>query len=250
MASSSIVVAAVRYVGTVESPPKSNCQPFSRRLGYRCQPWCADFVTCVYLDCQIDLRQVLTPAASSCAAILAAARSKHWTVPRDAALPGDLVLFQFDRDRAPDHIEIVESVAGGTLRTIGGNTGSRTHPADGGAVARQARSWSTVVAVVRVPIAPRPPLHSNYPPIPAPPHPNPDAHTPPPPRKDDDMPGYLFSDGQQVWLTDGLTKRRVPYNGDRFHELLFLGQARNSIDSAGNIDVPLNPTYLASIPEA
>lgn len=240
-----IVDAAARYLGVVESPRGSNCQRFSARLGHRCQPWCADFVTCVYLDCEIDLRSILTPASSSCAAILAAAQAKRWTIAQSAAGPGDLVLFQFDRDPQPDHVEIVASTTGGRLVTIGGNTGG-PNPANGGMVAKQGRSWATVMAVVRIPDIehhPRAVLTSAIS------HPNPEARPLPAPIKDDDdMPGYLFSDGQQVWLTDGKTRRRVSFNGDRFRELIFLGQARNAVDSAGNIEIPTHPAYLAEIP--
>jgi len=79
------------------------------------------------------------------------------------------------------------------------------------------------------------------------------ATIPPPyiaPQEDDDMPGYLISDGQQIHLTDGLTKRAVPFNGDRFNELLFLGQAKNARRPDGGPDIPTMPDYLASIPNA
>lgn len=79
------------------------------------------------------------------------------------------------------------------------------------------------------------------------------ATTPPPyiaPQEDDDMPGYLISDGSTIHLTDGLTKRPVPFNGNRFNELLFLGQARNRQRPDGGPDIPTMPDYLASIPNA
>ena len=64
------------------------------------------------------------------------------------------------------------------------------------------------------------------------------------------MPGYLISDGSTIHLTDGLTKRPVPFNGDRFNELLFLGQAKNARHPDGGPDIPTMPDYLASIPNA
>lgn len=72
----------------------------------------------------------------------------------------------------------------------------------------------------------------------------------PPPSEEDDMPGYLFSDGQHIWLTDGLSKRIVPFNGDRFNELAFLGQAKNQRKADGGLEIPTNAAYLADIPIA
>lgn len=71
---------------------------------------------------------------------------------------------------------------------------------------------------------------------------------PPASQEDTDMPGYLFTDGSQIWLTDGLTKRVVPFDGNRFNELMFLGQAKNARKPDGGPDIPLNADYLAGIP--
>lgn len=68
--------------------------------------------------------------------------------------------------------------------------------------------------------------------------------------QEDDMPGYLFTDGSKIWLTNGLTKREVPFNGDRLNELSFLGQAKNTRKADGGLDIPLNAAYLDGIPVA
>ncbi len=75
-------------------------------------------------------------------------------------------------------------------------------------------------------------------------------HFPTSPQEDDDMPGFLVSDGQQVWLTDGLTKRAVPFDGQRFNELYVLGQIRNPRTEDGGFKVEVMAQYLESIPLA
>lgn len=230
-----IVAAARRYKGVTESPRGSNCNQFSHRLGHPCERWCGDYVDCVYLDCGINLQLLATPGIASCELALAAYHAKGWTIARNLTMPGDILLYQFDDDRAPDHTEIAAAVEGGHLTAIGGNSGHGKQ-ANGGEVYEQARAWSLVMAVARVPGVNGP-------------HPNPDAHQLPPNLnvQEDDMPGFLFSDGTQIWLTDGITRRRVAFDGDRFKELVFLGQARNSVDSAGNVSIPTNAAYLAPI---
>ncbi len=169
----SAVAAARAYLGVTESPRGSNCQPFSQRLGRPCEKWCGDFVTVAFLDAGTDLREVLTPYTASCQAILAAARRKGWLVPRNDARANDIALFQFDRDPAADHVEIVVSPpSGGLIRCIGGNTGSRGLQSNGGAVHEQNRPLSTVMAIVRIPDQTTPP-------------------PPQPPQEDDDMADFV-----------------------------------------------------------
>jgi peptidoglycan hydrolase-like protein with peptidoglycan-binding domain len=62
--------------------------------------------------------------------------------------PGDLVLFQFDKDSAADHIGIIEKDNGDTITTIEGNT-STTSDDNGGAVMRRTRKKSLIMAVAR-----------------------------------------------------------------------------------------------------
>lgn len=66
------------------------------------------------------------------------------------AQPGDLIVFDWEGDGTPDHIGIVESVNGGTISTIEGNTSNGNGP-DG--VLRKERAISTgnIVGVVKPP---------------------------------------------------------------------------------------------------
>ena len=93
-----------------------------------------------------------------------------------------------------------------------------------------------------------PMLVGTPPPIPTP---------PPTPTEDDDMASWLISDGAQVWLTDGLTRRAVTAPTDdlgviaqKLREVMFVGWARNAVKSDGVPEVATNPQILASIPVA
>ncbi len=65
-----------------------------------------------------------------------------------ATVPGDLVLFQFDKDAAADHIGIIEKDNGDTITCIEGNT-APNNDANGGAVMRRTRKKSLIMAVAR-----------------------------------------------------------------------------------------------------
>lgn len=75
------------------------------------------------------------------------ARSAGASVEVHAAVPGDLVCFDWDDDGVADHVAFVEANRGTYLQTIEFNT---TGP-DGrsGSVARRTRYWSDVQAVLR-----------------------------------------------------------------------------------------------------
>jgi cell wall-associated NlpC family hydrolase len=66
------------------------------------------------------------------------------------AQPGDLIVFDWNRDGVPQHIGIVESVSGGTIHTIEGNT---TNPNGPDGVLRKERpiSAGNIVGVIKPP---------------------------------------------------------------------------------------------------
>lgn len=94
-----------------------------------------------------------------------------------------------------------------------------------------------------------PPLYTP-PPTPAPPAVAVSPTTP----KEDPM-TWLISDGLQVWLTDGLTRRAVTLPTDdlgiiaqKLREVVFCGWARNAVKADGVPEVATNAAILASIP--
>lgn len=90
-------------------------------LGYT-EDWCADFVA----DC--------AELAGQASAVPRHGRADYidqyilnaggYKVSTSNAKPGDIAFYDFNGNNSPEHVEIVYSVSGSTVRTIGGNTGN------------------------------------------------------------------------------------------------------------------------------
>ena len=86
------------------------------------EDWCADFVS----DC--------AELAGQSAAVPRHGRPDYldgyiigaggYEVSKEDAKPGDIAFYDFNSNYSPDHVEIVYSVSGNTVKTIGGNTGN------------------------------------------------------------------------------------------------------------------------------
>lgn len=111
-------------------------------------PYCAMFVSWVFDQCRQSMAGLPT---ASCAVIRNANRGTSREISKTNAQPGDIVLFDWGGDGAPDHVGIVEKNCGSYIQTIEGNTssGSSGSQSNGGGVYRRTRAWSTVYAVYR-----------------------------------------------------------------------------------------------------
>jgi cell wall-associated NlpC family hydrolase len=141
---------ALRQLGVRESPPGSNRTPFGRWFGVDGVPWCAIFASyCFERGAGVTLCRgwhgagVYPRGVTYVPTLEAWLRATgHWRPRADAALPGDLVVFDWDGG-APDHVGIVERALGrGRLATVEGNTG--------GAVMRRERSLAQVAGFGRL----------------------------------------------------------------------------------------------------
>lgn len=148
---SDVVRVAAAEVGVTESPANSNCVKYNdwyygRQVRGAAYPWCAAFVSWVLAQAGAGH---LAARSASCPAIKSdAQRRGTYHAGFDGIAPGDLVLYQFDRDADPDHIGIVERVSGSSIVAIEGNT-SLTSNDNGGAVMRRTRSKGLIMGYVR-----------------------------------------------------------------------------------------------------
>lgn len=148
---SDVVRVAAAEVGVAESPANSNCVKYNdwyygRQVRGAAYPWCAAFVSWVLAQAGAG---ALAARSASCPAIKSDAQRRGIYHSGSAGIaPGDLVLYQFDRDADPDHIGIVESVSGSSIVAIEGNT-SLTSNDNGGAVMRRTRSKGLIMGYVR-----------------------------------------------------------------------------------------------------
>ncbi len=121
-----IVRIALGFNGTCNGQGYNCRNVFSADLGRPTEAWCGDFVTDVYKRAQIPLPSMQPGCRTGFAYCPDAVDygQAHGVVRNSwEAEPGDIVLFDWDGDNVADHTEIATAYAGGTLFTIGGNSG-------------------------------------------------------------------------------------------------------------------------------
>jgi hypothetical protein len=146
---------AARWIGTKESPAGSNKVEFSDWYGM-VGPWCAMFVTYCY---EHGARRIGKDSPSFLRGmryayvpyILNDARNgRNGLAVTTSPEPGDLAIFDWDRDANPDHIGIFEKwVAPRQFSSREGNT-SIDSDSNGGEVMRRTRTADSSVVFVRV----------------------------------------------------------------------------------------------------
>ena len=150
MATGKDVLAAARsQLGVKESPPESNRVKYNtwyygKEVSGAAYPWCMAFVQW----CCAEAGAPLPFKTASCGALLRWYREHQPECVVREPKPGDIVIFDFPGGAATDHTGILESLSGGAVTTIDGNTGTASD-ANGGAVMRRTRSKTLVAAYIR-----------------------------------------------------------------------------------------------------
>ena len=145
---SELLGIARRQIGVKECPPSSNNVRYNtwyygREVSGSAYPWCM-----VFAQFCIDQAGLTPPVkTASCGAFLNAARKAGDAVYTDFR-PGDVVIYDFNRDGTTDHCGIVESVNGATVTAIEGNT-AVGNDSDGGEVMRRTRNIYQIVGAWR-----------------------------------------------------------------------------------------------------
>jgi hypothetical protein len=139
----SIVAIAKSQIGTRENPSGCNCggtiQPDGHTVASYTQnnpePWCADFVSWVYMKAGVPFSGGRGSWDIPSAAGIVRWMQAHGVWARNGAnanpQPGDIIYFDWDGTGVigpgdnNDHIGIVVSASGNTLYTIQGNAGDR-----------------------------------------------------------------------------------------------------------------------------
>lgn len=133
-----VLDAARAELGTLESGNNGGAAlKYPRFFGRGSEAWCADFVSYVMNQSGGRMNDPYCPSIVN-------RLKEQGTWKRSNPQPGDMVLFDWDRDGTADHIGIVERVnANGTISTIEGNTTDPNSGREG--VFRRERSTSTVL---------------------------------------------------------------------------------------------------------
>ena len=136
-------------LGLKESPAGSNKVKYNTwyydwAVSGAAYPWCMVFAQWCCAQAGVSL-----PArTASCTALMAAAKKAGMWVTSDYQ-PGNIVLFDWQRDGKPDHCGIVElALPSGKYATIEGNT-SVSNDSNGGQVMRRTRAAAAILGAVR-----------------------------------------------------------------------------------------------------
>lgn len=134
-----------RQVGTQEQPPGSNNVEYNTiyyggAVSGSSYPWCCAFLWCAFAENGLSQLFCGGQKTAYCPFVVDyARRNDQWVT--SGYRPGDLVLFDWDRDGMADHIGIVISVSGASLTTVEGNVNE--------AVCRMTRSEVGVMGAYR-----------------------------------------------------------------------------------------------------
>lgn len=117
-------------------------------LGGNGVPYCAMFVSWVFDRAGVKVKWL---PDTYCPNIHSRIESTNDDYSSKNAEPGDVVLFDWQRDGEDDHVGIVEENTGSYLVTIEGNTssGSSGSQGNGGKVARRTRSYAVTTIIGR-----------------------------------------------------------------------------------------------------
>ena len=139
-----ILEIARNEIGYRETP--SNLTKYGKWYGLDGNPWCMMFV--MWCFDQAGALPLLPKRTASCTDLMSAAKKANCWIT-SGFRPGDVVLYNFDRNPAnSEHVGIVESVNATSIIAIEGNTSS-TSNANGGQVMRRNRPLSLVLGAVR-----------------------------------------------------------------------------------------------------
>ena len=123
-----ILRVAESQIGTLEKGQnKGGATKYQQAFGRGAEPWCADFVSWVYSQAGKETNSPYCPTF-----VQQLKKQGRWKGHANPE-PGDIVFFDWDGDKSPDHVGIVKSVNGdGTITTIEGNTSNpKNHNQEG-----------------------------------------------------------------------------------------------------------------------
>jgi CHAP domain len=143
---------ALSWLGYKESPAGSNDSHFGRWYGMNYQPWCAMAVTHWFEIEGGGSKSFAKGAAYSyCPYILHDAQvGKGGLSVTKSPIPGDVVLFDWNYDGAPDHVGIFEEGSASSFTSIEGNTSTSNNSNGGEVMRRSRRSSDAKITFVRV----------------------------------------------------------------------------------------------------
>jgi cell wall-associated NlpC family hydrolase len=144
--SQKIVDIARKELGYKEFPANSNKTKYGKWFGLDGVAWCAIFVSWCYDKAGYPLGNIGFPKGfAGCQTGFA-----HWSKTKEITKdpqPGDIVLFDWNKDGRYDHAGIfIKDLGNGYFQTIEGNT-SATNQSNGGEVQERKRKYDCAIFI-------------------------------------------------------------------------------------------------------
>ena len=144
---SDIIKIAVAEIGVKESPANSNKQKYGEEYGVNGPAWCCQFVWWVFKHSGAEALFYGGKKTAYCPTLMNFYKKQGQFITSNYK-PGDIVFFDFNSNKAADHVGIVEKVSGSTVYTVEGNTGAG-NDSNGGQVMRRERSTKYILGAGR-----------------------------------------------------------------------------------------------------
>ena len=144
-----VLEIAKAEIGYKESPKNSNKTKYGKAYGMDGQPWCAIFVWWVFTKAGCPELFFGGEKSAYCPTIADYYIAQKQTVAKGSGKPGDIVLFDWNKNNSSDHIGIIEKKnSDGSYTTIEGNT-STSDNSNGGQVMRRTRKQADISWICR-----------------------------------------------------------------------------------------------------
>lgn len=148
-----IIQVAKHEIGVSESPPNSNITKYNQWFGFCPAEWCAIFCSWVYDQAGIPIGhpKYKTDFIKGFASVPFGMNLWKDHITQDPKM-GDLVLFDWNHDKAPDHVGLFVEWLDKTARlfyTIEGNT-SAGNDSNGGQVQKRQRNLANVQCFINL----------------------------------------------------------------------------------------------------
>jgi hypothetical protein len=141
-----LITIASAEIGTTESPANSNKQKYGLAYGMNGVFWCVIFIWWCFKQSGLSQYFYGGGKTASCSELVAYHKKKGQVIT-SGYQRGDLILFNFSKGTAPQHIGLCLSYDGKTITTIDGNTGT-TSEDNGGAVMKRTRILSEKCKII------------------------------------------------------------------------------------------------------
>jgi hypothetical protein len=149
-----IISIALAEVGYKESPSGSNMTKYGSWYGDNGKKWCAVFVSWVFAQAGFKWPKQLDSVKGFIWVPVILIRARQFPLMYTRTFdpqPGDIVVFDWNKDGEPDHVGIFKSwlVKGKTFECVEGNT-SVGNQSNGGAVMLRSRKIADVAAFIQI----------------------------------------------------------------------------------------------------